>query len=359
MAKKYHQILKGRGTSGNPDNRYTEHQREFIDDGWDNLEQQPAPLHTSLTVDSSRSVICYNQSPDVPVDRSINPYRGCEHGCVYCFARPSHAYLGLSPGLDFETKLFYKPDAATLLRKELSKKRYHCQPIALGINTDAYQPSERELGLTRQILEVLLEFKHPVSIVTKSSLIERDMDILGEMAKLNLVQVVLSIPTLNHPLARTLEPRATAPQRRMKTVQRLAAAGIPVAVFIAPLIPVLTDSEMETIIKQSKLAGANEVGYIMLRLPHELKTLFQDWLQEHQPLKAAHVMARIKDLSGGKEYNAEFGNRMTGTGIYAELMAQRFKQAIKKADFPGMSELDCSLFQAPVANTPQMSLFPL
>lgn len=357
MSKKLSQPLKGRGTHLIPDNRFAEHKREFIDDGWGSLDQTPQPIQSTLTVDSSKSIICYNKSPDVPVDRSINPYRGCEHGCVYCFARPSHAYLGLSPGLDFETQLFYKPNAAELLRKELSKKQYQCQPIALGINTDAYQPSERKLEITRQILEVLQTFNHPVSIVTKSSLIERDLDILQTMANKNLASVAISIPTLDHNIARTMEPRATAPQRRMETVRRLAEANIPVAVFIAPLIPVLTDSEMETIVAHAKQAGVHEVGYILLRLPHELKILFKAWLKEHHPLKAEHIMNRIKDLRGGNEYQSEFGTRMTGTGVYAELINQRFKNAVRKTGFPGLPELDCSLFQVPRAAEPQMSLF--
>ena len=345
MSKKLTQPLKGRGALSNPDNRFEEISRELIDDGWDNLETTPSPIRTSLTVDSAKTVISYNQSPDVPFDRSINPYRGCEHGCVYCFARPTHAWLGLSPGLDFETKLFYKPDAAQLLRKEINKKRYRCAPIAVGINTDAYQPVERKLGITRQILEVLAEHRHPLSIVTKSALIERDIDILAEMSKDDLVQIAVSITTLNQDLARKLEPRATAPQRRLETVARLSDAGIPVAVLAAPLIPVLTDSELETILKASREAGASWAGYVFLRLPHELKELFQGWLEEHEPLKAEHIMNRIRDSRGGQAYQAQFGKRMSGEGIFADLLKQRYQLAMKQLAFPGSSELNTSLFK--------------
>jgi DNA repair photolyase len=323
MSKRPPSAPRGRGARSNPDNRYTAHSSELVDDGWGGLEQEPPPLRTTLTKDTSRTIINYNQSPDVGFDRSINPYRGCEHGCIYCFARPTHAYLGLSPGLDFESQLFYKPDAAALLRQELAAPAYHCAPIALGINTDAYQPVERKLFLTRDVLEVLRECNHPFTLVTKSWLVERDIDLLAEMACKRLVQVMVSVTTLRHELARTLEPRAAAPARRLKTIQHLQQAGIPVGVLVAPLIPVLTDSELETILAQAREAGAASAAYVLLRLPHEVKDLFREWLEEHEPTKAGHVMQRIRDSRGGKDYDAEFGARMRGTGIFADLLAQR------------------------------------
>lgn len=340
-------LRHGRGATHNPVNRFDTYHHERVDDGWGNLDAEPAPLVTSLTIDSSRTVISYNQSPDVPFDRSINPYRGCEHGCVYCFARPTHAYLGLSPGLDFESKLSYKPAAAELLRAELGKKSYQCQPIALGINTDAYQPVERKLGITRQILEVLQRCHHPVSIVTKSALIERDSDILGAMAQNNLASVAISITTLDKKLARRLEPRAAAPQRRLETIHRLSAVGIPVTVLVAPLIPVLTDSELESILAAAHEAGADAAGYVLIRLPHEVNELFTAWLAEHEPLKADHVMNRIHDCRGGKAYEARFGERMVGRGLYAELLQRRFQLALKRLGFPGVGELDTRQFRAP------------
>lgn len=357
MSKELFQPMRGRGALSNPDNRFDSTQRELIDDGWGSLDEPVAPLRTTLTVDTAKTVISYNQSPDVPFDRSINPYRGCEHGCVYCFARPTHAYLGLSPGLDFETRLFYKPDAATLLREELGKRNYQPQPIALGINTDAYQPVERQLGLTRQILEVLHETRHPVTIVTKSALIERDIDMLATMAQQNLVSVALSITTLNRDLSRTLEPRAAAPQRRLETVKKLSDAGIPVSVLIAPIIPVLNDSELESIMREVHKAGAAWCGYVLLRLPHELKELFQQWLREHHPLKAEHVMNRIRDCRGGKEYQSGFGTRMSGEGVFADLLRQRYQRAMKRLDFKGAPTLESHHFIKPRKEQPQMQLF--
>lgn len=348
---------KGRGALDNPDNRYAEHQRERVDDGWDNLEDPPDAIRTTLEVDTSRRVISYNDSPDVAFDRSINPYRGCEHGCVYCFARPTHAWLGLSPGLDFESRLFYKPDAAAQLRRELAKPGYHCAPIALGINTDAYQPVEQRLGLTRQILEVLAQARHPLSIITKSALVERDIDLLATLAEKRLAQVAISITTLDRSLARCMEPRAAAPQRRLQTIQRLSEAGIPVSVLVAPLIPVLTDAEMETILQTAHAAGARAAGYVLLRLPHELKQIFADWLQTHAPGQAEHVMNRLRDSHGGKAYDARFGHRMHGNGNYAQLLAQRFRLACKKTGYGRLPALDSSLFQAPAlpARSPNRS----
>ncbi|HSN23143.1 MAG TPA: PA0069 family radical SAM protein, partial [Methylomicrobium sp.] len=271
-------IHKGRGALSNISGRFEKETREAFDDDWGSIDDSSVSVPTTLSIDTAKTLICYNQSPDVPFDRSINPYRGCEHGCAYCFARPSHAYLGLSPGLDFETRLFYKPDAPDLLRNELNARRYRPAPIALGINTDAYQPVERKLGLTRRILGVLQETRHPVSIVTKSSLVERDLDILQDMAAQGLVQIALSITTLKTDLARRLEPRAAKPKRRLQTVEVLAAAGIPVSVLVAPLIPMLNDEELEKILTAVRHAGAIEAGYVLLRLPLELHDLFREWL---------------------------------------------------------------------------------
>ena len=347
----------GRGARSNPDSRFAEHGRELVDDGWGGLDQEPVPVRTILAKDTSRTVINYNQSPDVGFDRSINPYRGCEHGCVYCFARPTHAYLGLSPGLDFESRLFYKADAAKLLREELAAPSYHCAPIAVGINTDAYQPVERKLNLTRDVLEVLRECDHPFTLVTKSWLVERDIDLLIEMARKNLVQVMVSLTTLRHDLARTLEPRATAPTRRLKTIHCLSQAGIPVGVLVAPLIPVLTDSELEGILLQARDAGATSAGYVLLRLPHEVKELFREWLIEHEPTKAEHVMQRIRDSRSGKDYDAEFGARMRGTGIFSDLLSQRFALAYQRLGYQSPLPLDTSRFRAPRRNKAQLELF--
>jgi DNA repair photolyase len=355
MNKDPSQLMKGRGAAGNPDNRYDVLTREAIDDGWARHARDPEPLRTTLTADNARTVISYNNSPDVPFDRSINPYRGCEHGCIYCFARPTHAWLGLSPGLDFESRLLYKPDAAELLKKEVDKKTYRCQPIAVGINTDAYQPVERKLGITRSIIEVLAERRHPLSIVTKSALIERDIDILAAMAQDNLAQVAVSITTLDSSLARSFEPRASAPQRRLETVARLAAAGIPVTVLIAPVVPVLTDAELESLLHAAREFGACSAAYVLLRLPHELTELFQTWLEIHAPLKAGHVMNRLYDCHEGKAYDASFGDRMTGKGIFAELLKKRYRVAMQRLDFPGLPELDTSRFRPATAS--QLALF--
>jgi DNA repair photolyase len=350
------QLKKGRGALSNQTGRFETLAKEDFDDGWDDPDKFPAKIPTQLFVDTAKTVITYNQSPDVPFDRSINPYRGCEHGCVYCFARPSHAYLGLSSGLDFETKLFYKPDAPELLKAELSAKNYRPAPIVLGINTDAYQPIERQLRLTRRLLEVLNETHHPVSIVTKSSLIERDLDLLTSLARDNLIHVCLSITTLNPDLARRLEPRTAAPKRRLQTLATLADAEIPVSVLVAPLIPMLNDSELEKILLLSRDAGAVDAGYVFLRLPHEVKDLFAKWLQTHEPLKATHIMNRIYDSRGGKAYDSTFGVRMRGTGQYAELLAQRFHLAMKKLDFPGLPTFNTGLFKSPVSNK-QLDIF--
>ncbi len=347
MAKQYDRPLHGRGTSGLPDNRYAAHTREWVDDGWGSRDAPPPPLRTELTIDRSRTVISYNDSPDVPFDRSINPYRGCEHGCVYCFARPTHAYLGLSPGLDFESRLFYKPDAAQQLRAELGRPGYRCAPIAVGVNTDAYQPAERQLRLTRQILEVLDEHHHPCSIITKSALIERDLDLLTALAQRGLAHVAVSITTLDRELARRLEPRAAAPQRRLETVRRLRDAGIPVTVLIAPLVPMLTDEELETIMAAAREAGAHDVGFVLLRLPLELNELFEQWLQQHAPLRAARVMNRLRECRGGKANDSRFGKRMRGEGEYAQLLGRRFRLAYERLGFTDVAPLDCNAFRVP------------
>lgn len=336
--------------------RFSELQRETVDDGWTSDER--VPRRTEILTDYSRSIISYNDSPDVPFRQSINPYKGCEHGCCYCFARPTHAYLDLSPGLDFESKIFSKPGAASLLEKALRKKGYQPDVIALGANTDAYQPVERELGITRQILQVLHDYQHPLAIITKSSLVERDIDLLAPMAAAGLVKVYISVTTLDRELSRRLEPRAAAPHRRLQTIRRLSENGIPVGVLMAPIIPVLNDSEIESLLAECAQAGASEASYVILRLPLEIKELFQQWLQEHYPLKAEHVMNRVRDLRGGREYRAEFGERMRGSGQYAELVAQRFALACRQAGLNRRRlELDCSRFRVPAKSGDQLGLF--
>lgn len=346
----------GRGSITNPANRYHSAQNHEIDDGWDLDEPAPA-LKTTVTTDNSKTIINRIRSPDLPFDRTINPYRGCEHGCIYCYARPSHAYLDLSPGLDFESRLIAKPQAAELLRKELNKPRYQCQPIAIGTNTDPYQPIDREWQITRQILEVLREYKHPVSIVTKASLIERDLDILTDMAKQNLALVFISISSLDRSLTRAMEPRAAAPQRRLKTIQTLTEAGIPVGVLVAPIIPFLNDAEMETVLNNCQQAGAISADYVMLRLPQEVEILFQEWLQNHYPQKAKRILQRIRDLRSGKLNDSTFGQRMRGQGQYADLITQRFQLSCKRLGLnKSRYTLNTSQFKPP--NMPeQMELF--
>ena len=349
--------IKGRGAISNAGGRFEAQHRETFDDGWD-LDETAAGPKTSVQADASRSVLVYNDSPDLPFDRSINPYRGCEHGCIYCFARPSHAFLGLSPGLDFETRLFSKADAATLLDEALRKPGYQCQTIALGVNTDAYQPVERKLGITRQTLQVLQQFRHPVAIITKSALVERDIDILREMAQDRLVSVNISITTLDTELARSLEPRAASPRRRLQTISALAEAGIPVSALVAPVIPVLTDPELDSILAAASEAGAQSAGYILLRLPLEVSELFQQWLQEHYPLKAEHVMTRVRDTRGGKDYDSRFGKRMRGTGAFADMIAQRFALGCKKRGLQGRDySLNNTAFQVPIRSGDQLGLF--
>ena len=319
--------IKGRGASDNPRGRFEKLAREHDHDHLDDIESHP---QTVITLQQARSIISRNDSPDLPFSQSINPYQGCEHGCIYCYARPSHSYLGLSPGLDFETKIFAKENAAVLLRAELSRPGYRPELISLGANTDPYQPAERKLRITRGILEVLWEFRHPVGIVTKGSLIERDLDLLGPMAVEGLVQVFVSIGTLDREIARTLEPRAAAPHRRVETVRRLSAAGVPCGVFVAPVVPFLNDKDMEAVLEAAAGAGARTASFTLLRLPWEVKDLFKGWLEQHAPLKAAHIMARIRDMRGGRENDPEFGSRMKGEGQFAELLRGRFEVACRR-----------------------------
>ncbi len=351
--------LKGRGAVSNRTARFEAHARVAIDDGWGpDPEEDAAPLRTTLLVDSAKSVITYNRSPDIPFDRSINPYRGCEHGCVYCFARPSHAYLGLSPGLDFETKLFHKPDAPEILGRELRAKGYAAAPVALGANTDPYQPVERELTLTRRILETLEAFGHPVALITKSALVLRDLDILARMSARNLAHVAVSITTLDRDLARTMEPRASTPPKRLEAVRRLADAGVPVAVLASPMIPALNDHELESILKAGAEAGAVGASYILLRLPLEIADLFEEWLREHAPNRASRVMGLIREARGGKDYDATFGTRMVGEGPYAALLRERFRKARERCGLGARwMELDCAQFRPPPAPGDQLALF--
>jgi DNA repair photolyase len=325
-------VYKGRGAVLNPVGRFEAADRERFDDGWGSLAElaeDPAPA-TQTIVDRTRSIIATNDSPDLGFDRSINPYRGCEHGCVYCYARPTHAYLGLSSGLDFETRIFIKPDAAKLLRAELAKPGYRPATMALGTNTDPYQPLERQLRLTRDILEVLHGTRHPVGIVTKSALVLRDVDILAPMSALGLARVWLSVTTLDGELARKLEPRATQPARRLEAVRRLVAAGVQSGVMVAPIIPALTDHELERLVAAAADAGATSVGYTLVRLPYEVKELMAAWLEAHYPQRAAHVLSLIRQCRNGRLNDPQFGSRFRGQGLYAELIAQRFAKALAR-----------------------------
>ena len=345
------QSLKGRGALSNPPVRFESTSVERTDDGWAAQEDDTTSLPEIVLPDRAKSVITTNNSPDVGFEQSINPYRGCSHGCVYCFARPTHAYLGLSPGLDFETRLFYKDNAVELLRAELSKRTYRCKPIALGINTDGWQPLERRLMVSRNVLAVLAECRHPLSIVTKSTLILRDLDLLRDLARDRLVSVTISITSLDAGIKRTLEPRAAAPAARLKVIEQLSAAGVPVGVLVAPVIPALTDHELEHILEAAHGAGASSAGYVLLRLPHEVKDLFREWLAEHHPDRARHVMSVINQSRGGKDYQAQFGTRMVGTGVFAELLRRRFDVAARRLglkDVGERHELRTDLFRPPV-----------
>ncbi len=346
-------VHRGRGALSNDSSRFDSEKRIRTTDGWESEaspanEEELPPLRTSLTRDATRTILARNTSPDVPFDRSINPYRGCEHGCIYCFARPTHAYLGLSPGLDFETKILFKPDAAKLLVGELVSPKYKPDVVAMGTNTDPYQPVERELKITRQILRVLSDFNNPVGIVTKNQLVARDIDILGDMAKRNLAEVFLSVTTLDKDLARDMEPRASAPHRRLAAIRALADAGVPVGVMAAPMIPGLNDHEMEAILEAAKEAGATRAGFTVLRLPLEIKDLFQEWLKEHRPDRAERVLSLIRQMRGGALYQSGFGQRMRGEGPIAQLLSARFSAAVKRLGLNLIRyRLDASRFSVP------------
>jgi DNA repair photolyase len=350
---------KGRGAVSNATGRFESETREAVLDGWD-LEEDVPPLRTTVTWEAARSIIAHNDSPDIGFDQSINPYRGCEHGCVYCFARPSHAFSGLSPGLDFETKLFAKRDAAALLEKELSKPSYRCRTIVIGANTDCYQPIEREHRITRSILEVAAAFNQPIAIITKSALVQRDIDILAPMAARNLATVKVSVTSLDGELARKMEPRAPAPYRRLDTIRALSAAGIPVGVMAAPMIPFLNDAELESILKAAAEAGATTAAYVLLRLPLEIKDLFAEWLEAHAPGKAKHVLNQLRESRGGKLYDSTWGLRGRGTGVHADLLAKRFELACKRVGLNqsrvGGRGLDASRFKVPPRVGDQLSL---
>ncbi|HEU4548132.1 MAG TPA: PA0069 family radical SAM protein [Rhizomicrobium sp.] len=368
--------LRGRGAVSNAVGRYERYGRVLMDDGWNNSRAAPAmpvggppagefweddslpPLRTEVTLDSTRTIIARNQSPDVSFDQSINPYRGCEHGCIYCFARPTHAYLGMSPGVDFESRLFAKPDAAKLLAKELSAPGYIPKTLAIGTNTDPYQPVERTMRITRSILEVLRDFRHPVAIVTKSPLILRDLDILSEMASMGLAKAALSITTLDRRLARAMEPRAGTPPRRLQAIRALADAGVPAGVMFAPAIPALNDHEMEAVLTAAREAGARSAGYVLLRLPLEIKDLFREWLEVNAPDRAKHVMSLVRSMRGGKDYDANWNTRMKGTGPYAEMMARRFHMAVRRLGLNQPSKpLTLAKFRRPPQSGDQLALF--
>lgn len=349
--------VKGRGAPSNPGGRFEAWAREAADDGWTAETATPPPSRTIVLREAARSIIVRNDSPDVPFDRSINPYRGCEHGCVYCYARPAHAYVGLSPGMDFETRIFAKPDAAALLRSELGARGYACQPITIGGNTDPYQPAERRLGITRAIVGVLAECQHPFSIITKNALIERDLDLLAGMAAKRLVRAYVSVTSLDNTLSRTLEPRASAPSRRIEAIRRLAQARIPVGVMVAPVIPFVTDQYAEEILERAADAGATTAGYVMLRLPREVAPLMKEWLATHLPGKAARVMSAMQQMRGGLDYDSRWGVRQRGTGPFADLIARRFEVAMRRLGLAAdRAPLDTTQFRPP-RDGPQLALF--
>ncbi|MBG6162290.1 DNA repair photolyase [Labrenzia sp. EL_195] len=348
---------RGRAAALNKTGRFEPQTRESFDDGWDSLEDLP-PLKTEVQDERARTIITRNDSPDLSFDRSINPYRGCEHGCIYCFARPTHAYMGLSPGLDFETRLFAKPNAAALLERELSRPGYSPRVIAIGTNTDPYQPLEKSYGLMREILEVLDACSHPVAIVTKSALVARDIDILSRMAERNLVKVALSVTTLDRKLCRGMEPRTSAPHKRLGAIRALSDAGIPVAVMMAPIIPALTDSEIEGLLEAAAEHGAREASFILLRLPLEVSELFRDWLLREHPDRYRHVMSLVRSMRGGKDYDAKWGERMRGRGPYAEQIAKRFSLAAKRLGLNlRRKKLNTADFVQPQKGGVQLNLF--
>src|ERR1700690_1205184 len=348
---------RGRGSLSNATGRYEPLARVAFDDGWQGLEELP-PFKTTVTADTTRKIITRNASPDIGFDRSINPYRGCEHGCVYCYARPTHAYLGLSPGLDFESKLFVKPEAAELLERELSAPGYEPKVLAIGTNTDPYQPIERRYKVMRRILEVLERAGHPVGIVTKSALVLRDLDILARMAERKLAKVALSVTTLDPELARKMEPRAETPMRRLETLRRLAQVGVPTTVMVAPVIPALNDMEIERILDAAQVAGVKEAGYVLLRLPLEVRDLFREWLMANYPDRYRHVFKLIPETRGGKDYDSTWGRRMKGTGPYAWMIGRRFEMACEKLGLnTSKVSLSTAHFRAPKPATEQLSLF--
>jgi len=347
---------KGRGALSNLQGRFEVNGRERFDDGWDDDEDGPVSFKTMVTDEYAKTILTRNASPDIPFNVSLNPYRGCEHGCIYCFARPTHSYLGLSPGLDFETRLFAKVNAPDLLRRELARPSYVPEPIAIGVNTDAYQPCERGLGITRRVLEVLHDCAHPVALITKSSLIERDIDLIAPMAASNQAIAAITLTTLDPAISRTLEPRAAAPARRLRTIRTLTDAGIPVRVSVAPIIPFVTESELERVLEAAREAGAVSAHYVVLRLPWEVNPLFQQWLEAHFPERAQRVMNRVRDMRGGKDYDSDFSKRMSGEGVWADLIRQRF---VKTVDRLGMNltsgrfaQLDASAFKRPLVVPP-------
>jgi DNA repair photolyase len=352
-----HERRRGRGAQSNASGRYEPLARIAFDDGWRSLDELP-PFKTQVTIDATRKIITRNDSPDIGFDRSINPYRGCEHGCIYCFARPTHAYLGLSPGLDFESKLLVKPEAADLLARELSAPGYRPKVIAIGTNTDPYQPIERRYQVMRRILEVLDKAGHPVGIVTKSALVLRDLDILARMAERKLAKVALSVTTLDAELARKMEPRAATPMRRLETLRRLTQAGVPAAVMVAPVIPALNDMEIERILEAAQMAGVKEAGYVLLRLPLEVRDLFREWLQANYPDRERHVFKLIRDVRGGKDYDSKWFARQKGNGPYAYLIGRRFEMACEKLGFnAAKTTLATEHFRPPKPDSEQLSLF--
>jgi DNA repair photolyase len=351
------QSFTGRGALSNPPGRFDLQHLERVDDGW-YVEESPESIATTLTPEHAREIISTNDSPDIPFEQSINPYRGCSHGCIYCYARPSHAYMGLSPGLDFETRLFYKVDAAAILEKQLARPGYVCKPITLGANTDPYQPSERHMKVTRSILEVLLRTRHPVTIITKGALVMRDLDLLAQLAALRLVTVGVSVTSLDPQLKRTLEPRTAAPVARLRALRELSAAGVPCGALVAPVIPAINDHEIESILEACAQAGIGWAGYVLLRLPYEIKDLFREWLEANVPDRASRVMSLVRQMRHGQDYDPEWGKRMKGEGPIADLLARRFEVAKKRLGFGApFPPLDITQFRVPPKAGDQMDLF--
>ncbi|UNK48268.1 PA0069 family radical SAM protein [Lysobacter sp. S4-A87] len=359
-ARKAQQPIKGRGAASQVDGRYAVTIARGEDDGWGSVYEdlaEPARPQTQVTEERARSIISRNDSPDIAFGQSVNPYRGCEHGCVYCFARPSHAYLDLSPGLDFETRLFAKTNAAERLLAELARPGYRCVPIALGINTDSYQPIERRYGVTRSLLQVLSACSHPFSLITKNAAVTRDLDLIAPMARRGLATVYFSVTTLDNHLSARMEPRASAPHSRLKAMRALADAGVPVGVMVAPVIPMINDQEIEHILEAAREHGAGSAGHVLLRLPHELKQVWREWLHLHYPERAAHVMSLVQQMRGGKDYDSAFGSRMHGQGPFAQLIEQRFRKAHKRLGYGRLPPLDTSAFVPPRKPSPQGELF--